>query len=81
MAVPEYLAAGVPDPQRLIARFEFLDATSPERAREREELEAAAWIPAGIWERFVDQGVIKEAAPRLFYLARHPRRNALAAAF
>ena len=81
MPVPEYLAAGVPDPRRLIARFEFLDATAPERARPREDLEAAAWIPPGIWDRFVDQGVIKAAAPGRFYLARQPRRNALTSAF
>jgi hypothetical protein len=81
MPVPEYLAGGVPDPRRLVARFEWLDATVPERARPREDLEAAAWIPPGIWDRFVDQGVIKEAAPGLFYLARRPRRGALDSAF
>lgn len=81
MAVPEYLAAGVPDPRRLVARFEFLEATVPDRARQRHELEAAAWIPPGIWDRFVDQGVIREAAPGQFYLARQPRRNALDSAF
>jgi hypothetical protein len=66
------MAPGAPDPQRLVARFEYLDATTPERARSRAELERAASIPRGVWEQFVAQGVIREAAPGLFYLARRP---------
>jgi hypothetical protein len=81
MPLPEYIAPGAPDPVRLVARFEFLEATTPEQARSRDELERAAWIPRGIWEAFVDQGVIREAAPGQFYLARYPRHNSLKAAF
>ena len=81
MPLPEFMAPGAPDPQRLVARFEYLEATAPERARSREELERDAWIPRGIREAFIAQGVIREAQPGLFYLARHPRRHALDAAF
>ena len=77
MPLPEYIAPGAPDPDRLIARFEYLEATAPERARPRNELERDAWIPRGIWEAFVSKGIIREAAPGLFYLARRPRHNAL----
>ena len=81
MPLPEFMAPGAPDPQRLVARFEYLEATAPERARSRKELERGAWIPPGIWEAFIAQGVIREGEPGLFYLARHPRGHALDAAF
>ena len=81
MPLPEFMAPGAPDPHRLVARFEYLDATAPDRARPRAELERAAWIPPGIWEAFIAEGVIREAQPGLFYLARRPRGHALDADF
>jgi hypothetical protein len=65
MALPEYLGPLLPDRDRIVARFRWLHALSPQTAREKSELNVGR---SPLWDDLYYRGWIREAAPGRFYL-------------